>query len=153
MQKPEFREYRGKRKDNHKWIYGSLSYLILEGAFITENRIEHTLEKDLTFGELNEMCQKVIPESVGQFTGRHTKDAVKIFEKDIVKYSLTNKVHDIESSWGVVRYNTDHTRYEVVVFKQESHASNIMPHITHLEHHDWEVVGNMTDNPEIVMPI
>ena len=158
MQKLNFREYRGKRLDNDEWIYGSLSYQILDGIFITENRIKHTLEKDLTFAKLDKMCQEVIPESVGQFTGRCTESAVKVFEGDIVKHSFTNKVHDIEfvcNDWemGVVRYNADYTRYEVMVFKKDGYSYGIIPFTTHLEHHEWEVVGNMTDNPEIVMPI
>ena len=158
MQKPEFREYRGKGVDNDEWKYGSLSFLILDGTYITENGIEHELDKDLTFGDLNEMVHKVIPESVGQFTGRCTESAVKVFEGDIVKHSFVNKVHDIEfvcNAWemGVVRYNADYTRYEVMVFKQEGYSSGSIPFATHLEHHEWEVVGNMTDTPEIVMPI
>jgi len=158
MQKPDFREYRGKRLDDGKWVHGSLSFLVLDGAYIVENRIAHELEKDLTFGDLSEMAHEVIPESVGQFTGRFTKKAVKIFEGDVVKHSFTNKVHDIEfvcNDWemGVVRYNADYTRYEVVVFKQGGYSSGPIPFATHLEHHDWEVVGNMTNDPEIVMPI
>ena len=158
MQKPEFREYRGKRIDNYEWIYGSLSFLVLDGTYIVENRIEHELEEDLTFGDLSEMTHEVFPKSVGQFTGRHTNDGIKVFEDDIVKHSFTNKVRDIEfpcNDWkmGVVRYNTDYTRYEVVVFSQKGCSSGTIPFATHLEHHDWEVVGNTTDNPEIVMPI
>jgi len=71
--------FRGKKKSDGEWKYGSL-VLVLEGSFIWDQRMHKTLEKDLTFGALDEMLQPVIPESVGQFTGRYTESGDKIFE-------------------------------------------------------------------------
>lgn len=162
MQKLNFREYRGKRIDNHEWIYGSLSYLILEGVFITENRIEHELERGLTFGELSDMCQEVTPESVGQFTGRCSKNGDKFFEGDIVKRTCTEKISPMVGNikvpcdaWeiGVIRYDNEFAGFEVSVFKQKDLWYGDLPHGIILNHYDWQIIGNITDNPEIVMPI
>lgn len=159
MQKLNFREYRGKRIDNREWVYGTLSFLILDGAYIIENGIAHKLDKDLTFGDLNEMVYKVIPESVGQFTGRCTENGDKFFEGDIVKRTCTEKITPMIGNikvpcdaWeiGVVRYDNEFTGFEVSVFKQKDLWYGNLPHGSTLNHYDWQIIGNLTDTPELI---
>lgn len=74
--------FRGKRKDNGEWVYG---YLV--EMFGVLNII----------GKDNEnIVYEIIPETVGQFTGRYDKSNNKIFGGDIVKclsleYGYVNK--------------------------------------------------------------
>ena len=70
--------FRGKRKDNGKWIQGYL-FCIWEKSYIlwgTTNGIPNMVEVD--------------PKTIGQCTGLVDKNGVKIFEGDIVE-SVFNK--------------------------------------------------------------
>lgn len=65
--------FRGKRKDNNKWVYGYLY------------RLSERLNPFIMFVNSNAESHEVILETVGQFTGLTDKNGNKIFEGDIVK--------------------------------------------------------------------
>ena len=145
--------FRGKREGDGKWVFGSL-VLILDGSFIWDQRMHHTLEKDLTFAGLDDMLQKVIPETVGQFTGRCIENVDKVFEGDIVKRLLTSNTPDKwePDRWemGVVIYNEERTRFVVNVFKQKGFCDYSLPFNFYLHDCDWKIIGNKTDDPEML---
>ena len=74
--------FRGKRVDNGEWVYGDLIHY--------ENGEVAILQKKFSkFGyEAIEISRriKVIPETVGQYTGLIDVNGIKIFEWDIVKW-------------------------------------------------------------------
>ena len=126
--------FRGKRTDNGEWIGGSLcatipsdedfytiSYFDFEGYYVEE---------------------KVIPKTVGQYTGLTDKNDKKIFEGDIVycKSRLDNANMVIIFECGQFRmvlsenyrsYQTNSGFYDINCF-------------------DKEVIRNIYDNPELL---
>lgn len=65
--------FRGKRKDNGEWVYGWYAPLVCNDKTIIPN-----------IRDANGSDWKVIPETVGQYTGLYDKTDRMIFEGDIV---------------------------------------------------------------------
>lgn len=79
---------------------------------------------------------KVIPETVGQYTGLTDKNGKKIFEGDIVLYARDEELGQISYHEGeamfVVEFDTWVTDFD------------------HMYGKDLEIIGNIHDNPELM---
>lgn len=162
--------FRGKRKDNGKWIYGSLApketnsyadgFLIIDGA--------------INYDELDNYqplfsAYSVIPKTIGQYTGLIDKNGIAIFESDIVQYST----YDGCSCRSIVKfgdYRQDGSNGEYA----PTICSGFYVEVNNFTYPDWwdnelnyfqdylkqqnlaevssqcQVIGNIFDNPELL---
>ena len=113
--------FRGKRVDDRKWVYGY--YATGKGA---DDSIVHYIYEPC--GIFN----RIVPDTVGQFTGICDEDGERIFEGDILKWD--------EREWGCP-YS------EVAAFDYA---------LLNVRKNDWSewctVIGNKWDNPELLNP-
>ena len=120
--------FRGKRTDDYEWIEGNLyttiqsdkdfytiSYFDFEGYYIEE---------------------KVIPETVGQYTGLTDKNGKKIFEGDILTAHFVSN-----------RYKQ---QFEVIFEKGIFFFDNKCVKVPVWDIYSLKVIGNIHDNPELL---
>lgn len=122
--------FRGKHSEKSRWDYGDL-YMDHGRTYIASRDIMHGVR---VHGE-------VIPETVGQYTGLTDKNGTKIFEGDIVKLRLLAE----KMEWkGVCEYRNgafglawQYAGERYCTFAGTCNA-------------EYEVLGNIHDNPELM---
>lgn len=124
--------FRGKRSDNENWICGSFHKRLNETFIIPLPIITSQ--------------SKVIPETVGQYTGLTDKNGKKIFEGDIVEGHCHSRWrHDLQRC--EVAYGRDG-------FEARHHVKSGEEHFYYtykvLFSKDVVVIGNIHDNPELL---
>ena len=139
--------YRGKRKDNGEWVEGYLTICNEEinyGKVYMCDSVKSIYFNGDTF-EIGDFYE-VDPNTVGEYTGLTDKNGKKIFEGDILKCvsedygEYITTVSAIGTTLCVDMVNSDYD-YTAIDFATE----------------DWdgmsyeiEVIGNVTDNPELL---
>lgn len=106
-----------------KWCYG---YYLYDGQ-----RGRHVI----TDGMLD--INGVVPETVGQFVGAYDKNGKPVYEGDILKYRNYD-VRGIEQDY-----------IESVVYSDECSFDPLTEELIWLRK-DFEVIGNIHDNPELI---
>lgn len=119
--------FRGKRADNGEWIYG---YLIGNNVIVGE-----IVDFDEDYFN-TQFWYKVVPETVGQFTGLTDKNGTKIFDGDIVRFYDES---EDELTNGVVVFNADFCSFCV---SMKGHEDVML-----MAQWQYEVIGNIYDNP------
>ena len=141
--------FRGKTK-NGEWKIGDL---IIE--WYGETPYIHWFEYSSLALSREE---KVIPETVGQFTGLTDKNGKKIFEGDIVKCVYIEK-RDFQG----IKYDSEHELIEQIVYSEQNACFMLkidcqgIPMYRHLSNNnelvkikELEVIGNVFDNVELL---
>lgn len=117
--------FRGKREDNGEWINESETYIKDgDGTWLCD--------------ESNDVV-KVLPETVGQFTGLTDKNGRKVFEGDIVERG--------DRIW-IIEYDVKYAQFVMKTFTERgvfwTRSFDLIPS-------EWcEVIGNIYDNPELM---
>lgn len=123
--------FRGKCENTGEWHYGG----------IETNRVHFAIiyDKEMPY---NNLC-KVIPETVGQYTGKEDIKHKKIFEHDIIRF---NKKYIAK-----IIYNQKTCSFEAwytfIAGAYGEKATNTF-NLTSLD--DIEVIGNIHNNPELL---
>lgn len=125
--------FRGKRKDNGEWSYGDLSFHKDARAFIRSWYVSAYTATEID------------PATVGQYTGLTDKNGVKIFEGDIItcsQYLGGNFVdYHIEKGYVEMKFGA---------FGLHRKQGYYRPFKDWLEDYEFEVTGNIHDNPELL---
>lgn len=142
--------FRGKRVDNDEWVYGDLIHRQVWSTQLTIIRVS-----DDGFDHYEEF--EVKPETVSQFTGLVDKYGKKIFEGDILR-GFCYPFQDGEGNYNYyaeVFWFEDNSAFGLVTHKNPK--SNVVgisdgncAYIEDWDNHQWEIIGNIYDNPELL---
>lgn len=127
-------KYRARHKETGKWYYGSS-----EVDHLASHRAPYLVPLDVFFGwrRLNILD----PKTVGEYTGLKDKNSKEIYEGDIVTCEGLGRLHldskikydpVISFDWhgACIKHNDQHIRLDML--------------------HNWEVVSNVHENPELM---
>lgn len=131
--------FKAKRKDNGEWVEGYYRRIPCMGM------LEHYI---MTRNPKNRMEQYAIdPDTICQYTGLTDKNDKKIWENDIVnckKYIGGNYVdYCIEAGYVEMKYGA----FGLHRIKYDAYYRTFKDW---LEDYEYEVIGNIFDNPELL---
>jgi uncharacterized phage protein (TIGR01671 family) len=129
-------KFRGKRVDNGEWVYGDLGFDGFRRPYI------HNLDD-------GEQCFSVIPETVGQFTGLRDKNGREIYEGDIVDLG---PLGDADVTMGTVIIEWSDKEAGFMLRPLKIRHEGVDGQWTGWSIENWEVIGNIYENPELVEP-
>jgi uncharacterized phage protein (TIGR01671 family) len=131
-------EFRGKREDNGKWIYGNIRHDKFKSH-------ENYYISYLDYTNLRQY--RVDSDTVGQYTGLTDSKGNKVFEGDIVDFTFFyyGETEIDEHKRGVIAFEN----YSLV-FKVSETEKYYFSELSFDSESDIEVIGNKWDNPELL---
>lgn len=136
--------FRGLTKDG-RWVYG-YPFVLGKGSEYEETYILGDIDHRDSIYDVWENAEKVIPETVGQYTGLVDRNGKKIFEYDVCRF---REWKDGEMCWvGAVCY--EHQQFVISGPDNKECATDFTLRMSRFIPRDIEVVGNIHDNPDWV---
>ena len=123
--------FRGKSLDSGEWVEGNYS-IMLSGRVAIQ-----------PIGRI--VAYEVLPETVGQFTGLLDKNDNKIFEGDIVR-RFNGRGQEVMRY--AVKWNTDCCMFALAC--EDTYLGEYDSDFTVFYGEEFEIVGNVHDNPELL---
>ncbi len=143
-------KFRGKRIDNGEWVHGLLSKSFTEsskyasiGSYITEYIEDDLVQRGIAeYGVFN--SHEVQPDSVGMKVEWNNKFVDDLYQGDIVQYNSTEgKVYVHEVWWSIQNASWC---FGIMPIKQIVESG-------YFQGMNLKVIGNTTDNPELLEEI
>ncbi|MDD4541946.1 MAG: YopX family protein [Eubacteriales bacterium] len=150
-------KFRGKCSQSKRWVYGWLLTNKLGTYIVTEeNPHEYTQNHYI---EIDEYC-RVVPATVGQYTGLTDKNGTEIYEGDIMGGPIQlvtirgNPTGDYTETRFVVEWDEKRTKFTA----RQTHDSRYpdfyatrkaSTELTIIADY-YPVIGNIHDNPELL---
>lgn len=121
-------KFRGQQINTKKWVYG----------YLYRNKGLYVICENIRYAEE----EPIFLDTVGQYTGLHDKNGKEIWENDIVE---------------ITRKGIYETIYEkgIIIFKNgcffiKSKKTLLALYNCELNNYKVKVIGNITDNPELL---
>ena len=126
--------FRGKRADNGEWVDGFYT-CVADVHYISSGIFDSLIN-----GIINTRGYKVLPETVGQFTGLYDKNGRKIFEGDIVNY------YNGDGEFSPYEVRWQNSGFSVLM----NGNPDLFDELDDYFSRHCEVIGNIYDNPELL---
>lgn len=159
MQQQQYK-FRGKRKDNGEWVFGSLS-IEYDGSCFISFWVSECTDASVNLWEPVQKWHEVLPETVDQFIGMTDKSEKDIYEGDILNcYNHSAK----DLTWGLDKEHVGVIENTPPCYSLKIPGKLIYdtPCVKRRENDtylsDWcnaeniEIIGNIHDNPELLTP-
>lgn len=138
--------FRGKRRDNGKWWYGSYLFLHTKPMDWTGMRVGKAEDVHYIIDE-TDLNYAVDPETIGQYTGLTDKNGKKIFEGDIIRHH--NDCPDSEiKEIGIVFWDEEYCGWRRTSNGKFHHG--VIDTYRLSLNCVYEKIGNIHDNPELM---
>ena len=140
--------FRGKRKVNNEWVEGFL-FVDRKGLYKIKWYDPHYQSAKTS---------EVYPETVGQYTGLTDKNGKKIFEGDLLngfQYPFYRSESAEHNYFAEVIWFTGNCAFGLYTHKHPTAkvrgiSAGNADFIEDFNSDDWEVIGNIHDNPELL---